>query len=46
MRSRLEPTPKRESGLVEVYVDITRLIERLHPQLVDEQAHILRTERE
>jgi DNA-binding MarR family transcriptional regulator len=35
MRSRLEPTPKRESGLVEVYVDITRLIERLHRRFLD-----------
>ena len=35
MRSRLEPTPKRDSGLVEVYVDITRLIERLHRRFLD-----------
>ena len=35
MRNRLEPTPKRESGLVEVYVEITRLIERLHRRFLD-----------
>lgn len=35
MRGRLEPPPKRESGLVEVYVEITRLIERLHRRFLD-----------
>jgi len=35
MQSPLEQVPKRDSALVEVYVDITRLIERLHRRFLD-----------
>jgi DNA-binding MarR family transcriptional regulator len=35
MQSPLEQVPKRDSAPVEVYVDITRLIERLHRRFLD-----------